>query len=233
METNNKAIGYIRVSTNEQTNSVEVQKTRIQEYCIFQKLTLTEIIIDQDVSGFREFNKRPGGKIASTILKSPEIKTIVAAKHDRLFRNLEDALITTAQWNKQSVDLHIIDMGGASVTTKTANGKLIFSMLIAISQFERDVTGERTKAVLDSKRSKGKTYSRPILGFDNIGNPKNKTMVPNPLEQEIIFTIKSLANTHNENRIARILNNTGFRSKTNKRFSRNTIQYILRNPIYS
>ncbi len=224
METN-KAIGYIRVSTADQEGSLEIQEKIIRDYCRFKNLDLAELFIDENISGFTPISKRPQGKL---LLKSP-IKNIVAIKPDRLFRNVKDALITVDQWNHQNIALHITDMGGLSFSTKTAIGRLMFTTVIAFAEFERNITGERTKAVLNNKRSQGKVYGGPVLGYDRIGD----SLVPNPIEQETIHIIQTLSKTHNENRIARILNNTGFRSKSHKRFSRNAIQYILRNPIHS
>ncbi len=55
---NNKAVGYIRVSTDLQDNSLVVQEQRIKEYCIFNKLELVELLTDIDVSGFKPIYTR-------------------------------------------------------------------------------------------------------------------------------------------------------------------------------
>jgi DNA invertase Pin-like site-specific DNA recombinase len=78
-----QAIGYIRVSTDDQSNSIAVQTERINSYCKFQNIILTEIIIDEDVSGFTEFDKRPGGKKANHLLANTEAKTIIATQPER------------------------------------------------------------------------------------------------------------------------------------------------------
>ncbi len=224
----NKALAYIRVSTDDQTNSLQVQKEKILQYCLFHNILLVETFTDENISGGTEFKKRPGGKLAST--KLIDIKTIIAVKPDRLFRNTVDALLTVEQWNKQNINLHIVDLGGASFSTSTAIGRFIFTNLIAMSEFEKNVTGERTKDVLQSKKASLKTYSGPILGYDQV----NGLLIPNPTEQEIISTIKTLSSKNfKPNRIARILNNTGSRTKNNLKFFASTIQRILKNKIHS
>jgi len=224
-----QAIGYIRVSTDDQKASLEVQTERIINYCKFQELTLSEIIIDEDVSGFTAFNKRPGGSKATSLLNAGTIKTIIAIKPDRLFRNTIDGLTTVALWNDQDIDLHIIDMGGASFTTKTAIGKLIFTQLISIAQFERDNTGERIKAVLNHKKENNKAYTGKILGFNNISG----ALVPNTSEQATISTIMSLRDQKwAPNKISKYLNDHQYKSKTGGQFYPSTIQAILKNPIY-
>lgn len=226
METQQTVIGYIRVSTDDQNNSLEVQEKQIKQYCLFKELTLITIIQDEDISGHSEFYSRPGGQKVKTLLG--KCNTIVAIKPDRLFRNVKDALITVDDWNKQNIDLHIVDMGGSSFTTKTAAGRLIFTTLISFAEFERNITGERTKSVLNNRKSEGKVYSGMILGFDKTDG----VLTRNEAEQEIIREIKHLSVSFKAKKIADILNEKGFRTKTNKLFHPSTVKYILDNPIY-
>lgn len=238
MENKETATAYIRVSTSDQENSLEVQEKRIREYATFKNLTLTDIIIDEDVSGGKELYKRKEG---SRIQHTTPGSSIIAIKPDRLFRNLKDALITVDQWNRDNIALHIVDMGGSSITTKTAIGRLMFSTIIAFAEFERNITGERVKAILNDRKDKGKAYCRPMLGFDRIGgetssdNPgrtRGGHLIPNPAEQLIIQKIFQLSATLGYTDIANTLNQAGHRTKTGLLFRDNTIKYILNNPIY-
>lgn len=224
----NKCVAYIRVSTGDQNNSLIVQEKKIIEYCRFKELDLVEIIADEDVSGGKEFNKRPGG---SKICQHFEngIKTIIAIKPDRLFRNVKDALITVDDWTEQEIDLHIIDMGGSSFTTNTAIGRLFFTTVISFAEFERNITCERTRAVLQNRKSDKKSYSPPVLGYDKVDG----TMVPNPEEQEIINYIKiGQSKGCGPTRIAKALNRFGYRTKTKKKFLPSTIQAVMGNSIH-
>jgi len=218
-----QAHGYIRVSTNKQDESLETQETAIRNYCKFKNIHLIDIFIDNNISGFTEINKRPAGS------KLKNVNNIIVTKPDRLFRNVKDAISTTEEWNSQNINLHIVDMGGISLTTNTAIGKLMFTTIIAFSEFERNITGERTKAILKNKKETNKTYCRLLFGYDNI----NGKLTPNKSELETISTIKNLSTKFKPTRIARILNNTGHRTKTNKRFHQSTINYIIKNPIYT
>lgn len=224
-----KVYGYARVSTDQQENSIEVQVKRIEEYCLFKHLDLVKIYVDENISGFSQFEKRPeGGKLISLLNK--DVRAVVSVKPDRLFRNTSDALLTVDSWDKMGIELHLIDIGGSTLATKTAMGKMLFTVLIAFSQFERDVTGERIKAVLNNKKSTGKMYTGSILGFDKVDG----MLVPNEVEQ---ITVKAILNLNDKRmysaaRIARIMNNTGYRTKTNKRFLPSTIQAITKNKIH-
>jgi len=220
------AIGYIRVSTADQENSLEVQQLQIKEYARFKGITITEIFVDENISGGTEFNNRPAGKRLQAMLL--ETRNIIAIKPDRLFRNLKDALITTDEWNENDITLHIVDMGGVAMSTKTAMGRLMFSMIISYAEFEKNIAGERTKAVLKNKKDSGKIYSRPIFGFDS----KEGQLIANRSEQEIIKKIKSLSVNMLPTEIAETLNHYGIKTKNGKVFRQSTISYILKNKIY-
>jgi DNA invertase Pin-like site-specific DNA recombinase len=225
---NNTAIIYIRVSTADQENSLELQEKSLRQYCSIKNLSIASVIIDEDVSGFKPLYTRKGGSQIPKLLSTTKI--IVAMKPDRLFRNTIDGLTTVAEWNQNGIALHVVDMGGASFNTQTAIGKLIFTTIVATSQFERDITGERIKAISTDKKANGKVYSRPILGFDSVDG----ALIPNPKEQAIITIIKSLTRqNHMPKFICDFLNERGHLTKNGMQFKVGTIQYILKNPIYN
>ncbi len=231
-------IGYARISSTAvkkgaikvegDNNSIEVQVKNIKEYCKFKNLNLVEILIDEDVSGGKEFATRAGGKKATAYFKEG-IKTIVATKVDRMFRDTADALLTVKDFNKQDICIHYSDMGGATFSTKTAIGKLIFTMVVANAEFEKDMTGERVKAVLNNKKDTGKVYCASILGFDNVEGK----MVPNVEEQKTIsFIFENAKDKKSPAKIADKLNDLGYNAKKGGMFYPSTIQHILKNPIY-
>lgn len=222
-----KAIGYIRVSTADQANSLEVQTKKIQDYCKFREIELAEIFVDEDVSGGKPFIERKGGAAANEALKG--IKIIISVKPDRLFRNVKDALITVDEWSQKDVSLHVIDMGGNSIDTQTAMGRMFFIQSISMAEFERRVCGERTKAVLNNKKETGKAYCAAVLGYDNVEGK----MVRNEEELKIIdliFGMKSKGFT--PARIALSLNDKKYYAKKGGQFHPSTIQAILKNDIY-
>lgn len=225
---NQSAIIYIRCSTADQENSLELQEKSLRKYCADKSLTITDTIIDEDVSGFKPLYTRKGGSQIPALLSSTKI--IVAMKPDRLFRNTIDGLTTVAEWNAKDIALHIVDMGGASFNTQTAIGKLIFTTIVATSQFERDITGERIKAISTDKKASGKVYCGEIFGFDKV----NGELVPNPTEQQVLQIIKKLsAENKKPTFIAGFLNDHHYTSKTGKPFRQSTINYIIKNPIYN
>ena len=192
-------------------------------------LDLIGIFIDENVSGYTPLEKRPeGSKLISLLTK--DVKAVVSIKPDRLFRNTIDALTTVDKWDKMGIELHMVDMGGATLATKTAMGKMLFSVLIVFSQFERDITGERTSAILSNKKADGKIFCNKIIGYDKV----NGQLVENEEEQKVIKTIFDLDNEKvSLNEIARFLNKSGVKTKTDKLFYPSTVRAILQNKIHT
>jgi len=226
--TKTKCYGYIRVSTDNQEESKEVQEKRIRAYCEFKNLQLEGIFTDEGVSGSIPIDNRPdGSKLCNLLTK--EVKAVICVKPDRLFRSTSDALISVEKWNKLNIELHVVDLNGATLNTTTAAGKLIFTILIAYAAFEREQTSERTKAVLNNKKSTGKAYCGSILGYDNVDGK----MVPNEQELQIVEIIKDNSKRMSPAKVADYLNEWGYKAKKGGKFFPSTIQNILKNPIYN
>jgi DNA invertase Pin-like site-specific DNA recombinase len=227
MSESKRAVGYIRVSTSDQANSLEVQEKRIRDYCKFKKIELTEIFTDEDVSGGKPFYERKGGDAANSALIGG-IDTIIAVKPDRMFRNVKDALITMDDWTENDISLHLVDMGGNSIDTKTAMGRMFFIQAISMAEFERRIAGERTKVILNNRKDSGKVYCHSLLGFDKVDGK----LVKNEEEWDTIEYIKQYKYELSPAAIAEKLNANKFKAKKGGIFFPSTIQSILKNPIY-
>jgi|GEM_PF-1128704 len=115
----------------------------------------------------------------------PVACNLVAIKLDRLFRNTGDAISKSQEFQKRGINLHLLDV---SVDTGTATGKMFFTVLAMLAQFERDITSERTKTVLDMKRKDGKVWNHTPFGYDRVGD----VLIPNKKEQKGIQMMKKL-----------------------------------------
>ena len=89
---------------------------------------------------------------------------VVTAKLDRMFRSALDALEVLGKLKKAGVALHMIDLGG----DVTANGisKLVFTILSAVAEAERDRIRERVATVKADQRARGRYLGgRVPFGF--------------------------------------------------------------------
>ncbi len=219
-----KALAYIRVSTNKQDISPELQKERIEDYCRLQKLELFQVVTEV-VSAKIHLSKRPEGRKINELVKSG-ITHIVALKLDRLFRNMADAMATIEQWNKAGIRLHLVDLGGGSVDTGSSMGKMFLTMLAAFAEFERNVISERTTAAMRHLKSQGrKTGGHVPYGFDCVGGG----LAANPVEQAVLERLRNWRRQKKGySACALELNALGIPSKTGGRWHPFSVQTVLK-----
>jgi site-specific DNA recombinase len=107
------AIGYIRVSSEEQADSglgLAAQRLRIQAYCTMKDLRIVEVLEDGGVSGGKPLASRAAG--ARLLAQARKTKAVVVvAKFDRLFRSVADAAQSIADFNHRGIELVAIAEG--------------------------------------------------------------------------------------------------------------------------
>ena len=158
--------GYCRVSTAKQADegeSLEVQQRKVEGYATMNALTINKVFVERGVSGSKPVAERPEGAVLLSQLQAGD--TVITPKLDRMFRSALDALDILAQLQKRGVSLHMIDLGG----DVTGNGisKLVFTILSAVAEAERDRIRERvqeTKA--DQKRRNRFLGGRVPFGWE-------------------------------------------------------------------
>lgn len=186
------AYGYTRVSTTEQTegSSLPEQERKIRAVADFHDHQLTQIFQEPGVSGNTPFIKRPAGRKLFAALQPGD--TVIVAKLDRAFRNAEDALTTARQLQEKQVDLVIADIGMDPVTGNGV-GKLFFTMLAALAEFERERITERMSEGRAAKKKKA-GYLGGIVPFGYIvsGAGREAKLLPDREKQAAIKLIKSL-----------------------------------------
>ncbi|CAM3137415.1 resolvase [Komagataeibacter xylinus] len=175
--------GYVRVSTSRQVDegeSLAVQERQIRGYAMQLGLEIDRIFMEKGVSGSVPLADRPQGKALLERLKAGD--TIITAKLDRMFRSAVDALGVLEDMKARSVSLHMIDLGG----DVTGNGisKLVFTILSAVAEAERDRIRERITTVKADQKSRGRYLGGKVpFGF-TVGNGGDLVEVPE--EQEVI-----------------------------------------------
>jgi site-specific DNA recombinase len=222
-----KAVGYVRVSSDEQADSglsLEHQETRIRHYSASAGLELVGIIRDEAVSGGKSLASRKGGAALLAMLADGSACHVVALKLDRLFRDAADALNQTAAWDKEGVGLHLIDMGGQSINTRSAMGKMFFTVAAGFAEMERGLIRERTAAALRVKKARGEVVSRPTIGFDAVDGK----LVPNAAEQALIERMIAMKSEGKSlHQIADALNAEGVATKRGGTWHASTVRNVL------
>lgn len=135
-----KAIGYCRVSTEEQAIegiSLRAQADTIRAYCKLNDLELIEIIKDSGFSG-KDLN-RPGIQKIIKLIKDKSTQAVVVYKLDRLSRRVIDTLSLIEIFEKNKIALHSFH---EKIDTDSAMGRFFLNITASFAQMERDTISE-------------------------------------------------------------------------------------------
>ena len=227
-----RTLAYIRVSTTEQARegiSLGAQEDRIRTYCKMGRLKLVAVIREEGVSAGKPLAARPGGQDLLRAVASQGARHVVALKLDRLFRDAADALNQTRAWDRAGIALHLVDMGGQTLNTATAMGRVFLTMTAAFAELERNLVSERTQAALLYKKSKRLVYGAIPYGYSRYGDALQVV----DLEFGKIRQIQEWhAGGWPLRKIADALNAASVRTKNGRRWHASTVRYILKNPLY-
>ncbi len=223
-----KAIGYARVSTEEQATegiSLPAQLDRIRNYCTLNGLALVEVITEEGISAAKPLAERPGGRRLLELLRSDGIGHVVALKLDRLFRDAIDCLTVVRDWDREGIALHLIDQGGQAINTKSAMGRFFLTVMAGVAEMERNLIGERTRIALQHKRRNGEVYGPEPFGYRREG----ERLVPDPRELKALELMKKLRSQgYSYRRIAYELRRRRIPTKNGGHWEAMTVAKILK-----
>ena len=155
-----KAIGYVRVSTEEQARegvSLENQTARIQSYCQYKGFPLAQLIEDAGVSGGKN-RGRPGFMRLFEAIESREINVVVLYSLERLSRDMLTLLALERYLNEKNIELHTVE---GQIDTSTPDGWLGFAMKSFLGEMERRQVKYRTKKAMEYKKQQGSIVGPP------------------------------------------------------------------------
>lgn len=138
-------IGYARVSTTEQNLDRQLDLLRS---CGVEK------IYTEKMSG----TKRDRPELNKLLERMEEGDTVVIESLSRLGRSTKDLIELVELFEKKGVQLVSLK---ESIDTSTSTGKLLFTIVSALAQFERDVLADRTREGLKAARARGHFGGRP------------------------------------------------------------------------
>lgn len=144
---------YARCSTAEQHPDAQLHELR--DYARRRGAEAIEYV-DRAESGAKD--RRPGLDRLMAAARRRRIDAIACTKLDRLARSVRHLTALAAELEALGVDIVVLDQ---AIDTGTPTGRLLFHVLGAIAEFERDLCRERTRAGLAAARRRGKRLGRP------------------------------------------------------------------------
>jgi DNA invertase Pin-like site-specific DNA recombinase len=156
---NKSAAIYARVSTDKQ--KVDMQLNELREFVARSGWTVYNEYIDQSFTGTN--TNRPAFLEMMEAARKRKFDVLVVWKLDRLSRSLKDLINTLDELGSCGIDFVSYDN---NLDTSTPTGKLVFQIVGAVAEFEKDIIKERVIAGLANARLKGKRLGRPPKGED-------------------------------------------------------------------
>lgn len=162
---------YLRVSTQDQTTDQQLAQIREAGHVVKDD----RVYVEQGVSGKVPALQREQFSRLHDRLKRGD--TIIVAKLDRLGRDVVDIVSTVERLTGEGVALEVLGLGRLD---NSAQSRLTLNMLAAISQFEREIIGERTKAKLAQLKANGVKLGRPVKVNDEALRDRAKGLMAGP-----------------------------------------------------
>jgi len=217
-----RGIGYLRVSTEEQSLGPEAQRVAIEAWADREKIAIVAWEQDLGVSGGAELADRPGLERAIAGLREHNAGAFVVAKRDRLARDVA----------KAREIMMLVGMAGGVVRSADGTsdndgpeGVLLQGLQDLFAEYERLLIRTRTKAALDRKRARGEAVGRAPFGY-RIG--PGTRLVEHPGEQEVIREIVRLKRADApEREIAEELARRGYTSRSGKPLLQTQVHRII------
>ncbi len=150
------AVIYARVSTSRQ--KVDLQLEELKKLIRRSGWKLYKVYVDEGFSG--KDTKRPAFNEMMIAAQRREFEILAVWKFDRLSRSLKDLVTTLEELDSLGIDFISHEN---HLDTSTPSGKLVFQVIAAVAEFERDIIVERVKAGMANAKKKGKHVGRPRI----------------------------------------------------------------------
>ena len=217
-----KAIGYIRVSTEQQADegvSLAAQRAKITAWCELNDYELIAIYEDAGISG-KTVSKRP--QLQAALAEMKKGMALVVYSLSRLARSTKNCIEIADELKATGSDLVSLT---EKIDTSSAMGEFFFTLIAALGQMERKVIGERTKAALAHKKAIGEKYAPVPFGYEEI----NKRLEVVKHEADLVAEIFSKrASGETLQSIALALNEQGVIGKQGGKWYASSVSCILK-----
>lgn len=151
---------YARVSTDKGQDP-ELQLRELREYCARRRWAIADEYVDRGISGSKD--SRPELNRLMTDAHKRSIDVVVVWKFDRFARSTSHLLRALETF--RALGIEFCSLREAADTT-TPSGKLMFTLIGAMAEFERDLIRERVRAGIRNARAKGRRVGRKPISLD-------------------------------------------------------------------
>src|SRR5437867_5710234 len=156
-----RAALYMRVSTKGHGQTTETQAVALREYASHRGFAIVEEYPDTGISGSKD--SRPALDKLMKDARARRFDVVIVARFDRFARSVSHLLRALEEFGNLDVDFVSLS---ESIDTSTPMGKMIFTVLGAVAELERNLIKERVQMGISRARKQGKRLGRPKRIFD-------------------------------------------------------------------
>lgn len=216
---------YLRVSTAAQADSgvsLDAQKAKTEAMATVQDAVIVETIIDAGESA--KSLQRPGMEQLLAMVNRKEVDTVIVYKLDRLTRSVKDLAELLDLFDRRGVSLVSVE---ESLDTASAAGRLVLNIMASVSQWEREVIGERTSMALQYKKQNCERVGTISFGFKLSDDGVH--IEPDQGEQDTLNKILEFQKGGmSQRRIANELNRLGYATRRGSAWKHQNVANILK-----
>ena len=225
-----KIAAYCRVSTDkaDQLNSLEAQKEFFSEYTQRTGDVLVKLYADEGISGTKIKNRKEFLRMMADAEKGM-FDMVVVKDISRFARNTVDLLQNVRKLKALGIETQFLTAN----MTSMGNSEFVLTIFGALAQEESANTSKRVKFGKKLNAEKGRVPNI-VYGYDKtIGDYFNLE-----INKEESKVVKQIYKWYTEEgygaaKISNMLNEKGYRTKRNCKWSQNAICRILTNEIYT
>lgn len=160
-KTTTRSALYARVSTTCHGQDVGLQLDELRQVAAQRGWQVAEEFIDEGVSGGKQ--SRPALDAMMSSVRAGEVDVVAVWRFDRFARSTSHLLSALEEFRQLDVDFVSVR---EAVDTSTSMGKMVFTFLAAVAEFEKALIQERVKAGVERARRQGKQIGRPRRDID-------------------------------------------------------------------
>jgi DNA invertase Pin-like site-specific DNA recombinase len=151
-----RAAVYMRVSTKNHGQTTETQAVALPDYAVRRGLDIIEEYRDEGISGSKD--SRPALDRLMKDARARKFDVVIVARFDRFARSVSHLLRALDEFSHLGVDFVSLS---ESIDTSTPMGKMIFTVLAAVAELERNLIKERVQMGIARARKQGKRLRPP------------------------------------------------------------------------